>query len=89
MKIVEKQCQADRAPIIKKLKSKARAGKLRSFIVADIETVLNEEDKHVPYAAAGVMRVDPTEGLPSPGDISWWVVQRRLFNLGQLERKEC
>jgi hypothetical protein len=44
---------------------------LRPFLVADIETVLDQKEQHVPYAA-GVMRVDPAKGLPSSGSISYW-----------------
>lgn len=53
---------------ITRLKQEGPVGKLRPYLVADIETVLDNENKHLPYAA-GVMRVDPAKGLPSKGSI--------------------
>lgn len=39
--------------------------------MADIETILNENREHVPYAI-GVMKVSPGQELPSKGSITWW-----------------
>jgi hypothetical protein len=40
-------------------------------LVADIETLLNENLEHVPYAA-GVMKVDPSVGLKGIEAIHSW-----------------
>lgn len=42
---------------------KGRAASRAPFLVADMETILNEDRVHVPYAV-GVMRVHPIEGIP-------------------------
>lgn len=64
--------RSDSRGFMTKLKHKiGSVGMLRPFLVADLETVLDQKEQHVPYAA-GVMRVDPAKKLPSKGSISWW-----------------
>lgn len=54
---------SDSRGFMTKLKMKnSSVGMQRPFLVADLETVLDSQQRHVPYAA-GVMRVDPAKGL--------------------------
>ena len=53
------------------------SGKMKSFLVADLETILIEE-KHTPYAV-GVMEVEAGSELPSKGEISWWYSEDEIL----------
>jgi hypothetical protein len=64
-KMERKKPRSDR---ITKIKSSSALRK--SFLVADIETILIS-NKHVPYAA-GLMEVEPGKDLPSIDEITWW-----------------
>jgi hypothetical protein len=55
--------------IIRKLRQSSLS--IKSFLVADIERILNEQKQHVPYAI-GIMAVEPGSDLPSKDSISWW-----------------
>jgi hypothetical protein len=59
-----------RTDIMKKVRSDSTKG-LKRFMVADIETILNDNLQHVPYAV-GVMKVDPADGVKGIDDIVSW-----------------